>query len=406
MSGNEDIVLVRRQPLDSTGICSKCEHKADDECMKCAACDEMYHVINCPPGNKTGQVTATFYGGWESMERNYPNILYMCTACLQDKNFKKDIIVSNRMCSMEEEMKNLKLTMDEKLGEMREMMQKLVQNKEQPVELTNAGPTPVESYADKVRGKPSRSVIVIKKKGNGESADIEKIHQAAVNTNASVSNAYKNNCGDTVVVCENQESKDSLLPALQADIDSEHFDVVTPPQRVPTITIIDMHREYSKEDVLERVKNQNSSKFSGVEINEDTFKVLSIRKQLKNDKLFKAVVRVSNEVRHAIQHRAGDKLNIGLTSCPVYDEYFVKRCNRCQCYNHWKNDCTADQPVCGRCGENHDTRNCNSPALKCFNCVQAKYTNTNHETSSRDCKTYKDAQNKLKSTINYYKHLN
>ena len=326
----------------------------------------------------------------------------MCTACIQDKKFKKDIIVSNRMCSMEEEMKSLKTIMDVKFGEMREMMEEVVKKKEQPAPPPETGPPPIPTYAQKAS---TSAVIVIKKKVNGVSADIEKIHQAAVNTNASVSNTYKNNKGDTVVVCDNQESKDSLLPVLQQEMDNTRFSVVTPAQRLPTITIIDMHREYSKEELLERVKSHNASKLSGVEVDADTFRVLYIKKQVKNDKLFKAVVRVSNEVRHAIEHRAGDKLNIGLSSCPVFDDYFVRRCNRCQRYNHWKDDCPDDTPVvCGRCGENHDMRTCESDVAQCYNCVQAKYSNTNHETSSRECKSYKDAQNKLKSTINYYKN--
>lgn len=401
--GENTIVLIRRQPLDSKGICSKCEKKGDHECMKCVGCDENYHVINCPPGNKAGQVTPTFFTGWDNMVRNYPNIQYMCSACLQDKQFRKDIIVSNRMCSMEEEMKGLKDTMNVKFDEIRNMMENISKVKEQPIPRVDTGPPPVQTYAEKA--KSSSSVIVIKKKVNGPSADMDKIHQAAVNTNASVSNTYKNNCGDTVVVCENQESKDSLLPVLQNEIDNDRFTVVTPAERVPTITIVDMHREYSKEELLERVKSQNASKLSGVEVNGDTFKVLSIKKQVKNDKFFKAVVRVSNDVRHAIEHRGtGDRLNIGLSSCHVYDDYFVRRCNKCQKYNHWKNDCPADQPVCGRCGDNHDTTSCNSGTLKCYNCAQAKYSDTNHETSSRECKTYKEAQSKLRSTINYYKN--
>ena len=164
------------------------------------------------------------------------------------------------------------------------MMEEVVKKKEQPAPPPETGPPPIPTYAQKAS---TSAVIVLKKKVNGVSADIEKIHQAAVNTNASVSNTYKNNKGDTVVVCDNQESKDSLLPVLQQEMDNTRFSVVTPAQRLPTITIIDMHREYSKEELLERVKSHNASKLSGVEVDADTFRVLYIKKQVKNDKLFK-----------------------------------------------------------------------------------------------------------------------
>lgn len=397
--GEENTVtIIRRQPLDAKGLCSKCSSNGDHEAMQCFGCSEYYHVINCPPGNKKGQVTHTFYDGWDNMLRNYGNIQYICDACLHDKKLKCDIIVSNRMCVMEEEMKEMKGSMDRGFNELREIVQKLVKNKE---EMPAAAVQPVPTYAETT--KSSSSVIVIKKKRNGPPADIEKIHQAAVNSNASVSNTYRNNSGDTVVVLENQASKDAILPVIEEEIDKEQFTVVTPKQRQPTITIINIEREYSKEELLKRVKEQNTWRFGSLEVNETNFKVIYMKKQFKNPALFKAVVRVSNEVRQSIDN-SGDHLNIGVTSCSVFDDFFVKRCNRCQRLNHWKDDCSHDLPVvCGRCGEQHETRTCQSHQVKCCNCVQAGYTDTAHETSSLRCQAYMDAQKKVQSTINYYK---
>ena len=400
----ETVTIIRRLPLEANGTCTKCLIMADNESMQCFGCSEYFHAINCPPGNAKGQVTRTFFGGWDNMIQNYSNIQYICDACLNDKKLKNDIIVSNRMCVIEEEMRSIKDTVNDRFNELQTMMKTLVQKREE-IPVSSVLPAPNLSYADKVKSTSSSSVIVIKKKRNGPSADIEKIHLAAVNTNASVSNAYSNHCGDTVVVLENQESKDSLLPVLQQEMDSEQFEVVAPAPKLPTITIINITRDYTKEDLLERVKSQNASKFSGINIDETSFKIIYMRKHVRNDKLFKAVVRVSNEIRYAME-KAGDKVNIGLSSCPVFDEYFVKRCNHCQRFNHWKNDCPMDKPVCGRCGGEHDTRVCDSEVVKCCNCVQAKFTNTAHETSSRTCKSYTDAQLKVKSTINYYKRNN
>ena len=61
--GEETVDLIRRQPLDSEGVCTKCAHKADNEAMQCFGCSEYYHVIKCPPGNDRGQVTNTFFRG-------------------------------------------------------------------------------------------------------------------------------------------------------------------------------------------------------------------------------------------------------------------------------------------------------------------------------------------------------
>ena len=395
---DESVVIIRRQPLDAQGDCTKCTKKADHEAIQCFGCDEMYHVINCPPGNTRGQVTRTFFGGWENMIQNYSNINYICDACLQDKKFKKDIIVSNRMCLMEEEMRSIKETLDQKFYGLQDTIKGLVNGNFANVSTTLPG----ESFADKV--KSDRSVIVIKKKKNGPPADMDTIRQAAVNTNSAISKAYKNNSGDTIIVCEDQASKDSMVPALTEAIDKDKFTVVTPASRQPTITVINIAGNYDKADLLESVKIHNVNRFQGIDVNETNFKVLYTKQQYKNKELYKATVRVSDAIRDAIK-KSGDRLNIGLTSCAVFDNFFVKRCNRCQRYNHWKDKCSEDTPVvCGKCSGNHDTTSCDSDTLKCYNCVQAKYEDTNHETFSNTCKAYIDAQKRLESTINYYKN--
>ena len=235
------------------------------------------------------------------------------------------------MCLIEEDIKSIKDDMTDKLDDMTNKFQglenvirELAQNKENkplPVELIQ----PENTYASKV--KSSRSVIVIKKKGNGPPANMDVIYQAAVDNNAAVSNAYKNNTGDTVVVCEDEQSMQSLVPVLTDKMDTEKFEVVTPPRRLPTISIIDIGSKYTKSELLERVKSQNAYKFSGIDLNEDNFKVIFFRAQVKNNDLYKATVRVSEEVRKLISN-ANNKLNIGLRSCPVFDEFFVKKCNK------------------------------------------------------------------------------
>ena len=233
---------------------------------------------------------------------------------------------------------------------------------------------------------------------------MDNIRQAAIDTNSAISKAYKNNCGDTIVVCEDRISKDSMVPALNEAIDKDKFIVVTPASRQPTITIIDIACNHDRADLLERVKNQNANRFQGMDVNETNFKILFTRQQYRNKELYKATVRVSDEIRDAIK-KGGDRLNIGLTSCVVFDNFFIKRCNHCQRYNHWKDKCADDTPVvCGKCCGNHETRSCQSEILKCYNCVQAKFEDTNHETSSNTCKAYMEAQKRLESTINYYKN--
>ena len=401
MPPDNNVDKIRRQPLDAKGICGKCSSKADTECMQCFGCNDYFHVINCPPGTKQNQVTKTFFDGWDNIVRHYKNIQYVCEACLHDRKLKNEIIISNRMCVMEEEISAVKNTIDKEFKELRDIITKV---KSPP----NDGnfpdlESPKEPTWSDIASKPTNSAIVIKKKKNGPPADINKVHHAAVSTNTPVSKAYHNNAGDTVVVLENEASKNVMVPILEEQMDSDRFSVVAVKQRLPTISIVNIDREYTKEQLLERVQQQNTSRIGNIELDDDNFKIIYMRKQFKNPNLMKAVVRVSNELRYLIE-KSGDHLNIGLSSCAVYDDFFIRRCNRCQSFNHWKDNCPADIPVvCGRCGENHDTKTCKSDVIKCCNCIRAGHSETDHETSSVSCLSYKEAQKKLYDTINYYK---
>ena len=202
-------------------------------------------------------------------------------------------------------------------------------------------------------------------------------------------------------MCESKDSVEKMRPALVESMTD--FTVVSPPARKPTINIAEIGKNYSKEELFDIIKAQNHSR--GIKITEENFKILFLKPHSKNDKLFMAVVRVEDEIRDAIQ-RAGNKIIICSTACPVFDRLFVKRCNHCQGLTHWKDVCSAPNPVCGRCAGTHETRNCNIDTIKCANCTLAGITDNKHETSWHKCTAYVNAQQKFKSTINYYNNLN
>ena len=53
---------------------------------------------------------------------------------------------------------------------------------------------------------------------------------------------------------------------------------------------------------------------------------------------YQAVIRVSGTIRDRIKAN-GNRVFVGSTSCPVYDRFFIKRCNRCQEVHHFAKDC-------------------------------------------------------------------
>ena len=406
------VEVIRRSPLNAQGVCGKCDKDAEGDSLRCFGCDELYHVIGCT-GEK--QVTRTFLDAtWPSLSKLYTNIQYVCDACKQDRQAKKDIVISNRMCVMEEQMRDMANMMTEmknskdeqqaplnndalthEVTELKLLVQNLVQKS------VAAPETPTEppkiSYASKVE----KSVIVAKKRATGQEANIEDIQNIAVRTGSAVSKAYRNETGDAVVVCENKDAQEKMRPALQNTMSD--FKVVSPPARKPTINIAEISKKYSKEELFDVIKAQNASR--GIDITAENFQILFVKPHQKDESLFMAAVRVADNLRDAIKS-ADNRIIVNSVSCPVFDRFFVRRCNYCQGLNHWKDDCNAENPICGTCAGEHETKNCDSETIKCVNCSVAGISNNRHKTSWYKCTAYENAQEKFKSTINYYNKLN
>lgn len=267
-------------------------------------------------------------------------------------------------------------------------------------------PQPAMSWAD-VANKPA--VIVIEKKEGEDSethtTNMSKLKDAAVQSSAAVLKTYKNGVQNTVLICRNEASKEKLLPHVN-NIFTEHK-VSTPPSRLPTVTIKDIESNISKEELLESIQKQNRD-HGLTEVTVENFNILFIKKvngYNHNPDTYQAVVRVSNEIRDTIK-AAGNRVCINLQSCKVFDRLFVRRCNKCQQFKHFHRDCKSEVSICGKCGGQHDTRECESTNIKCINCANHGYNKLDHETSSPKCPSYLKEQEKLEKTIPYYNTKN
>ena len=388
---NTDSQTVRKIPrkLSGAGICGSCENDAQLEFMTCCRCMDRFHVRNCP--EEDDQCTDTFFKGWPNILTRYPNFGYTCDDCQEKIKLNNEDILVNRLAVMEESIAFL-------VHEMKAM-------KENPTNASKDHPPPV-TYADKVANKPA--VIVIEKKQDEDSqthnTNMNKLKDAAVQSSAGVLRTYKNGVQNTVLVCRNESSKEKLLPHV-ATIFPQHK-VSTPPSRLPTVTIRDIESEISKIQLLEVIQKQNRD--NGLtEVTEDNFNILFIKKVKAfnhNPETYQAVVRVSDQIRDTLKI-AGDRVCINLQSCKVVDRLFVRRCNKCQEFKHFHRECKSEVSICGKCGEQHDTRQCASDITKCINCATNGH-NHDHETSWFKCPSYLKEQEKLQQTIPYYNTKN
>ena len=377
--------------LKADGTCNACSKMAAGNFMPCFSCEKQWHVVDCENGSDN-LATTTFLNMWKGWNTNgtYKCIIFICPSCRDAKNLQRDIVNSNRMTVMQENLDSVQSD----ILEMKNMLTKSQENTGRPVS--------VPTYAETV--KSSNSVIILKRDGHEHAVDRGVIKAAALSSRAGITSAFKNKNGDNVIICDNEDGKTRLEANLREKVKDRA--IIAPAPRQPTIRITGMDENHTADIIKELVKDQNRDK--GIDIHESNFKVLFIRPHAKNADLFQAIVRVSNEICTAIQN-CGDKLFVGLTLCKVYDHFHIRRCNKCQGYNHFHDNCEKE-PNCGKCAEPHETKDCpvtNEELIaKCANCVANKYTDVNHKAWDPYCKSFLAAQKKLEQTIGFYKGKN
>ena len=245
-----------------------------------------------------------------------------------------------------------------------------------------------------------KSVLVVKKAADeAVRQENQKIVEAAIMENeVEVVESYENKSGDLTVVCETEEKRNELkdLVALK----SQEIVITTPREMRHSVTIVGLRTEYDKEEITEMLSKQNSfiRKFAQNNNLEDHVTV-HIVKPLKNDETrYQAFCDVSSTLREVFSHY-NDKITVGLKTCKVYDRYNIKRCYKCQEFGHYARECVHETPVCGKCGEEHNTRECESTYNKCVNCVRSECDDCLHSTSSIECPQLIEQQEKLKKKL-------
>ena len=134
-------------------------------------------------------------------------------------------------------------------------------------------------------------------------------------------------------------------------------------------------------------------------------KVLSIDPCNNNDKLFRATLRLSQDVLDIISNSLGNKLCVSYISCTVYPVKPHRRCRKCQVHGHIKRECSKEKPTCAYCAGDHFTDQCTvsdqPDKMKCINCWNSKKYKEhacNHTADSNNCPVFLDFRNDAVNT--------
>ena len=381
--------------LDEDGNCKHCSKDAQSENMECWICREKFHVIEC--AGVDNMVQPSFLRNqWSNIRNKWPCLTFTCSSCRENIKTREEAVMSGRVRLLEEN----SVKTNRQLEEIKDLLTTVI-NK--PSHEDKAEPDTNKSTRE------SPSLIVVEKPAEEEETDEEQnklkwseVTKRAITSKAGVEKSWINSkTGQAMFLCNSEKSKNALLPHVEEVYRNRKIN--TPKPRLPTISVPFIHGNYEKEELLKVLHDQNEER--GINFSKDNSQVLFTVPMKDKEGLHQAVIRVSESIREKIKTN-GDRLCIGINSCPVYDRFFIKRCNRCQSYHHFQNDnggCKKDK-VCALCTGNHDTRSCRTDEHmhKCANCVRTGKDDFMHAAYSLDCPTYKEEQDKLKKSIHYY----
>ena len=179
---------------------------------------------------------------------------------------------------------------------------------------------------------------------------------------------------------------------------NEEIVVNTPREIRHSITIVGLPKVYQEEEIMNMLVKQNGyiKKFAVSNNIKDHIKVHVVKPLKNNPSCFQIFCDVS-AVLHEGFHHYNEKVTLGLMPCKIYDRYNIKRCFNCQKFGHYIKDCpTKDEPICGKCSENHPTKDCESESRKCINCVRKNGDNIQHSASSIQCPSLMKEHTRLK----------
>ena len=107
-------------------------------------------------------------------------------------------------------------------------------------------------------------------------------------------------------------------------------------QKVKSNSFYSTGPQSEKGEITEMFIKQNDfvKRFAMANNINEHFKVLAIKSTKKNQNMFQVFASVSPILRDGIK-QFKDKITLGLNNCKVYDQYHVKRCNKCQHFGHY-----------------------------------------------------------------------
>ena len=418
----------------NNGMCNACECEVDmlQHSVQCFNCNNFFHAVDCCDPSYCVSARTSYTQHFRpaldktgSYENRFGKFFFMCSSCCTEFELKKVITHDKRVDLIDKKIDNFRSEFRSELSQIKKFLEesnKSVVCPNENVSVTSiAGNLPSTQiphgmWDDSTRTKNlfSKKVLVVKKSENsGLSIDSSVLRKTCVDNGIQITKSFSTSKDEIGLVVNSDQAAKTLVDKLK--ISAPEHKVQDLPTKTPTINVVGVPNDISKENLKHEIFQQNPiikrlhSDLS--EQGEGKFVILSISKLKNNQEMSKAIIGVSNTIRDYIANGSNDRIYLGNGTCKVYDSFHVKRCFNCQKFGHISEKC--DHPfACGFCAGSHETRNCqlknslSQAEACCANCKNSSVTeqkeNCGHSAYSTDCPIFKSEQSKMKRSIPFY----
>ena len=403
--------------VNDKSLCEDCNNKvADKDCITCRNCQKVYHAVCSSAPDKENQICGkTFLSTFLLNSSNKPNFMWLCNSC---KTRDEMDSVATLKCMFTRMEKTHTDQINQLTNLVKELMDKVngQTNKTTDTQTVHAKDT---VWGDKQGVSQVKASLVAKRNdNNGKTVKPKDVRKIAADKGIPINSVIEKDNGDLLVNLPDKTSCDQISQILTESHDTNK--VIKLPSRLPTVSILnitsnDMKNDTNEDLTMDEVKTHicNQNKILDELVTEgEQFDIVYCKPPPQGKKFYTVAARVSPTVRNAL-HKMKMKIYFGTSVHTVVDRFFVRRCNNCQSFGHYAQQCTPDTAVvCGFCTENHKSESCpqkdrDHTDHKCSNCKTAGLNSVGHATFWPKCPAYLAAQQKLSKTISYdYKSLN
>ena len=215
----------------------------------------------------------------------------------------------------------------------------------------------------------SKSAVIIKPKNisqkNAQTRGDIRQEINPIKHNLNISSVKNISNGGIVIGCSNEKEVAKLKEVAKGTL-ADKYEIRDARNLYPRIRIVGISEKLEESELVEFLKRQNKSIF-----NENSeCKVIKLWPTKKNSSVFQAILQVNVSTYNSLMCGGDGKVFVGYDYCDVYDSIEVRRCFKCNGFNHHSKRCTVQKYSCPRCADDHPVKDCKALDLKCVNCLK------------------------------------